>query len=155
MSQSSLFRRSMAVAIFGSIVAACSPNDPANTPEATANAAPAALTGRFTDDYGSRYEISDTLWTQDDYGRYRIVEWDTVGGFLIAQNDTSNGYAPGLWSRIDWVKLDSMPPYDWGFCLSAYDVATREEARATDVVDRSNPRIGCNGYPFTRMRDGD
>ena len=76
--------------------------------------------------------------------------WD--GQTLIAQNDSANAYAPGLWTRIDWVRLDGMAPYTWAFCLTAYDAPTRAAAEATPPADRATPRTGCNGYPFSRMR---
>ncbi len=132
--------------------AGCSPEDRGVSHAVPAASAPTMLVGHFTDDYDNAYEITDTLWTQLPHGRFHIVEWDTLAGFLIAQNDSSNAYAPGLWSRIDWVKLDSMPPYGWAFCLSAYEAATMEEAKAATAADKSNPRVGCNGYPFSRMK---
>ena len=73
-------------------------------------------------------------------------------GTLIDRNDTANTHAPGLWTRIDWVRLGGMEPYTWAFCLTAYDAPTRTAAEATPAADRATPRTGCTGYPFSRMR---
>ena len=72
--------------------------------------------------------------------------------FLIAQNDSLNQSDANLWTRIDWVKLDSMPPFEWAYCLSAYDAETREEAERTEIANKESPRTGCNGFPFSRMK---
>jgi hypothetical protein len=113
---------------------------------------PAELLGRFEDDYGDRFVISDTEWLQQPHGRLRIHRWAADSGFLIAQNDSSNRYDPGRWTRIDWVTLPAMAPYTWAFCLSAYKAPTADSAAATRIADRSHPRTGCNGHPFSRMK---
>lgn len=111
--------------------------------------------GRFVDDYGNRFVISDTLFTQMPHGRFHLVEWHASEQFVIAQNDSGNSSDPGLWTRIDWMLLQDMDPFTWGFCLTAYRAPSREAARATSAPDRSTPRTGCNGYPFSRMRPVD
>ncbi len=118
-------------------------------PRATLSPAPDLL-GAFVDDYDNAFTITPETWTQDPHGRFHIVRWD--GQTLIAQNDTANTHAPGLWTRIDWVRLDGMAPYTWAFCLTAYEAPTRAAAEATPPADRATPRTGCNGYPFSRMR---
>lgn len=115
-------------------------------------AAPQALLGTFVDDYGSRYTITPALWTHLPNGRYQVRRWDAAGGYLIAQNDSANGHAPGRWTRIDWVELHDMAPWTWAFCLSAYDAPTAAAAESTLVAQRDSPRTGCNGHPFSRMR---
>jgi hypothetical protein len=80
------------------------------------------------------------------------VAWNSARQYLIAQNDSANASAPGLWTRIDWVTLADMAPYNWAFCLSAYEAPTRAAAEAVTIANRETPRTGCNGYPFSRMR---
>lgn len=113
---------------------------------------PPLLLGRFVDDYGNTFAISPTRFDQEPRGRFHIVEWNPREQFLIARNDSSNVSDAGRWTRIDWLLLPDMAPYTWGFCLTTYRSATREEARATEPPDRRAPRTGCNGYPFSRMR---
>lgn len=113
---------------------------------------PAALLGRFIDDYGSRYEISATEWKHGSSTRYRIIRWNGVERFLIAQNDSANPEDGGLWTRIDWVELSGMPPFGWAYCYSAYSAATAAVADTVSLANRASPRTGCNGFPFSRMQ---
>lgn len=113
---------------------------------------PAHLLGDFEDDYGNRFTNTEVAWVQNASRRYGILRWSTSGGYLLARNAATNPSDPGLWSRVDWVELDDMEPWLWAFCLSAYDAETAEAAQAVTVADRSSPRTGCNGFPFSRMR---
>lgn len=118
-------------------------------------AAPATLLGSFTDDYGNRFRISDSLFEQLPHGRFIIVEWNLPGQYFIARNDPANPSAGGKWTRVDWIPLAGMPPWTWGFCMTAYDAPTRAAAVATAPPNRGTPRTGCGGHPFSRMaRDG-
>jgi len=92
------------------------------------------------------------MWTQLPHGRFNVIRWNAGGQYLIAQNDSANRSAPGRWTRIDWVLLPNMAPYEWAFCLSAYDAPTVAAAESTTVARRDTPRTGCNGFPFSRMR---
>jgi hypothetical protein len=80
------------------------------------------------------------------------VAWWPDQQYLIARNDTANSFAPGKWTRIDWMKFEGMAPYTWGFCLTAFEAPTADSAAATAPADRETPRTGCNGYPFSRLR---
>jgi len=113
---------------------------------------PAVLLGDFVDDYGNQFTITRDGWTQAPHGRFRIVKWAPGADYLIAQNDSANTHAPGKWTRIDWVMLEGMPPYEWAFCLSAYEAPTADSAEAMRVARPSTPRTGCNGYPYSRMK---
>ena len=113
---------------------------------------PSFLTGSFLDDYGNGFTISATEWLQQPHGRFRITKWVPAERYLIAQNDSVNTHAAGKWTRIDWVTLDSMAPWEWAFCLSAYEAPTADSAEATRIARPGTPRTGCNGYPFSRMK---
>lgn len=115
-------------------------------------AVPASLQGEFVDDYANRYTIGAREWLQLPASRHHVVRMDAAGQYLIARNDSSNGTAPGKWMRIDWVALEGMPPYEWGFCYSAWQAPTKAAADSVRVARRETPRTGCNGHPFTRMR---
>jgi len=110
------------------------------------------LIGTFVDDYGERYQISRTTWVQFPRARYRIARWDRTRQFAIAQNDSGNPGDRGLWTRIDWLELPGMAPYTWGFCYSAYKAPSAAVAETVSVANRTAPRTGCNGFPFSRMR---
>ncbi|OZC01570.1 hypothetical protein [Rubricoccus marinus] len=142
--------RGVVLACAAALCAGC-----ASAPEATprtASGAPAALLGAFVDDYGIAYEITDREWVQRPNAHYRIVRWAPEDRYLIAQNDAANPTDGGLWTRIDWVPLAGMAPYEWAFCLSVYDAPTPGAAAASGDADPSVPRTGCGGYPFSRMR---
>lgn len=122
-------------------------------PRVTAPAdAPAALLGAFTDDYGSRYRVTSERFEHLPRSVYLIAEWNAAERYFLAQNAASNPSEGGLWTRVDWLEFTDQGPYTWGFCLTAYRAASREAARATTPADRSAPRLGCNGFPFTRMQ---
>lgn len=135
--------------LFGMAGAGCVANYPGS---ATAERAPPMLLGEFVDDYGGRFTITVSEWLQHPANRYRVVRWNEANEYLIAQNGATNSSAPNLWTRIDWMQLSNMAPYEWAFCLSSYDAPTAAAAEATEVARRETPRTGCNGFPFSRMR---
>lgn len=108
--------------------------------------------GNFTDDYGIRYSISDTLWQQLPRTKFHILRWNLAQQYLIAKNDANNPGDRGLYTRIDLMRFDGMAPWKWGYCLTAYNAGSDKEAEAKAIADRSNPRKGCNGFPFSRMK---
>lgn len=116
------------------------------------DALPDWLKGSFTDDYNIRYAITDSLWFQKPNAKYRILQHNAAEQYLLVRNDDSNASEGGMYSRIDYMSFQNMAPYQWGFCLTAYDAKTLEEARIKAKADRSNPRKGCNGFPFSRMK---
>lgn len=116
------------------------------------SATPDYLIGKFQDDYKIEYQLSENTFLQKPSTRYHIIKWDIENQYFIAQNDSLNAYDENLYSRIDWIKLENMSPFEWGFCLSAYNAPSPDSAEAIQIVDRSNPKTGCNGYPFSRMK---
>lgn len=110
------------------------------------------MLGDFQDDYDIEYEISQEIWFQKPNATFLIQEWNPGEQYLIAKNDSSNPSDGGLYTRFDWMRFENMLPYEWGFCMTAYRAETIEEARNVSPPDRENPRTGCNGFPFSRMR---
>lgn len=113
---------------------------------------PADLLGDFTDDYGIKYTVSKNLWTQHPASKYHLLKYDSKGNYFIAQNDKGNKTDAGLYTRIDVMYFENMAPWKWGFCLTEYKAKTFAEAEAVASADRANPRKGCGGYPFSRMK---
>ncbi|MEO5800124.1 MAG: hypothetical protein ABIS00_11860 [Gemmatimonadales bacterium] len=124
---------------------------PATSP-APASAVPAMILGEFQDDYGNHFTISNAEWFHRPKSRYHILIWNVPDQYAIAQNDSSNPGQRGRWTRIDWMSLSGMAPWEWGFCLTAYDAPSLAAAEATTPARREVPRTGCNGFPFSRMR---
>ena len=113
---------------------------------------PDFLLGSFRDDYDIGYTISDSLFSMGTSTDVHIVMWDTVTQFFVGRNDSLNQYDPGLFTRIDWMKLDAMPPYTWAFCMSVYNATSLDSALAVAQPNRETPLTGCTGYPFSRMK---
>lgn len=109
------------------------------------------LLGAFTDDYGTHYQITAESFNEGA-SAYRVVAWHADSLYLLAQNADSTPGGGARWSRFDWVLLPDQGAYTWGYCHSAWRAPTLDSARATQVVNRSVPRTGCNGHPFTRMQ---
>lgn len=149
--QVAMFRFYLAPAALVLLTMACSHPGSGSTPPA-ALLADSMVLGNFEDDYGSRHTVTSTEWFHRPRARYHIVRWIPAKEYLIARNDPANPSDGGLWTRIDWLRLSGMPPYTWGFCMSAYNAASAEAAESTLVARRETPRTGCNGFPFSRMR---
>lgn len=113
---------------------------------------PADLLGDFKDDYDIRYTINESLWIQHPNIKYHLLKYDTAGQYFIAKNASTNPSEAGLFTRIDVMRFNNMEPWSWGFCLTAYKAKTFEEAIANQSADRNNPKKGCGGYPFSRMK---
>lgn len=118
----------------------------------TSKDTPSFVPGTYTDDYGIEYTISSDLFEMKPNTKFNIIEWNMKGQYIIAKNDSSNKFDAGLYTRIDWMKFENQAPYTWGFCYSTYNAPTADSAKNVNVVDRVNPKIGCNGFPFSRMK---
>ena len=116
---------------------------------------PHPIEGHFEDDYGIQYRITSTEWTQFPSSIYHIVEWNDEEHYVLAQNDSLNSSGANLWTRIDWMTLENMAPFEWAFCLSAYEAESLEAARNSPSADRTIPKTGCAGYPFSRLKPSD
>ncbi len=108
--------------------------------------------GNFTDDYKIRYTISGTSFTQHPGVKYNIVAYNVKEQYFIAQNDSANVSDGGLYTRIDIMRFNNMEAWLWGFCLTVYQAPGIQAAREFPSADRANPRKGCGGYPFSRMK---
>ncbi|HTN00017.1 MAG TPA: hypothetical protein VL088_14775 [Pedobacter sp.] len=114
--------------------------------------APEFVLGSFTDDYGITYTINDTLWVQNPSMKFHIIRWNPEKQYLVAKNDSANKADANKYTRIDYMTFTGMAPWQWGFCLTVYNAESDEIAEKTAYVDRQNPKKGCNGYPFSRMK---
>ena len=114
--------------------------------------APNFALGTFTDDYGISYAINDSVWVQGKSMKFHIIKWNLEKQYLVAKNDSGNKEDANKYTRIDYMTFTGMEPFKWGFCLTVYDAATDVIAEETAYVDRLNPKKGCNGYPFSRMK---
>ncbi|QHS55013.1 hypothetical protein GWR56_05475 [Mucilaginibacter sp. 14171R-50] len=97
---------------------------------------PAMFKGKFEDDYGIRYTISDTLFVQHPRSKYHIIKWNVKDQYIVARNDDQNPGEGGLYTRIDYMQFSNMEPWKWGFCLSVYNAKTNQIAETTAKADR-------------------
>ena len=115
--------------------------------------APSNMIGKFVDDYGIDYDISESTWTMGAEFKLEIIEWNLGEQFLLGQNHADNKHHAGRFTRIDFMPLEQdMRPYEWGFCISAFDAESQSDARNVMIANRDSPKDGCNGHPFSRMK---
>lgn len=132
--------------------ASATAGNPGDAARAGTGAPPAGLLGAFDDDYAAGPTITATRWEQGTGTVYLPVVWYTANEYVIARNAPGNTTAPGRFTRIDWMPLAGNAPYQWAYCLSVFDAPTADSAAAVRIADRANPRTGCNGFPFTRLK---
>lgn len=113
---------------------------------------PVFLVGNFQDDYEVSYSISDSLFEMEDHTKLHILRWNLEEQYFVGQNDSLNPYDPLLYTRIDWMEFEDMAPFEWGFCMSAYNSISLDSAIAVTTANRKTPKTGCGGYPFSRMK---
>ncbi len=116
---------------------------------------PAFLIGEFEDDYGIHYQIDNEVFRLLPNDKFHILSVNKAEGFLILQNDSLNKFAPSLFTRIDYQKLNNMDPYEWAFCFSSFEEAKPEDAINKVNTKKSDLMNGCNGFPFSRMKKVD
>jgi len=113
---------------------------------------PSYIIGTFEDDYEIKYQITDSTFRMNEQTIIHIKEWNLQESYFVGQNDSLNIYDPLLYSRIDWIKLEKMLPYSWAFCMSYYNSISLDSTKVDPIVDRTQPKSGCNGHPFSRMK---
>ncbi len=118
----------------------------------TQEAPPSAMLGKFLDDYGNPYEITREEWRQGPKAIYHIIKWNAREQYIVAHNAPENSSNPNRFSRIDLVRFQDQGEWTWGYCYTAYKAETPEAAEATAAADRGNPKKGCKGFPFSRMK---
>ena len=113
---------------------------------------PPLLLGGFEDDYGEKYSVTQSEWSGPGGAVMQIVKWANDSRFLVVRNDPNDPNYGGMWTRIDWMELEGMPPYEWAYCFTVYDATSMDAAEDATPADRATPRTGCGGFPFSRMK---
>ncbi len=140
------FRNALLAIIILLCANACTSSNKANNPKLI----PATFLGSFTDDYNIGYVITPTSFKQSPGIAYSISRWDIKNEYIIAiHRDSSNAV---IFTRIDYMTFENMSPFEWGFCYTNYTATNIAEALSTEAADRQNPKKGCNGFPFSRMK---
>ena len=113
---------------------------------------PTFLVGEFEDDYGVHYQIDQQVFRLLPNDKFHIISVNKADGFLILQNDSLNTYAPSLFTRIDYQKLNDMKPFEWAFCFSSFKEESVKNAINKVNTQKTDLMKGCNGFPFSRMK---
>ena len=121
---------------------------------------PISLLGSYTDDFGGSHEITPGAWATN-YAAFHLIAFSNDEQWAVAQNDCSNTYFPGLFSRYDWVMLDEQTGEGGAggagaeerlyYCQTGYDLASADAAEAFDEADSTDVDTGCNGFPWTEL----
>ncbi len=146
-----LLLRILFIAAIGLFVS-CNSSGKVSVKKPASTVLPEFLKGTFLDDYGVVYSIDDTLWQQQEIANYHIIRHNEKEQYIIARNDSANRTSKNLYTRIDYMRFENMDPWYWGYCFSVYNAANDSIAANSYVADRENPRKGCNGFPFSRMK---
>jgi hypothetical protein len=75
--------------------------------------------------------------------------FDSENDYIIAQNDSANGYNPDKWSRFDYL-FDTLKLY---ICQIVYDKDTMQEAIDSTAANRADLAAGCNGFGWTELTE--
>ncbi len=108
---------------------------------------PLEIVGTYGDDFGGTHVITATKWDMAAMGKFTITKYDNADDFVIAQNDATNTYNPGKWSRMDWAWSGN----DLYFCQTVYDKDSADEAEAATPADAEKLDTGCNGFGWTKL----
>ena len=106
------------------------------------------LEGSWTDQFDGTHEITEEAWTMGVGGTFHILQYDNEAMVLIAHNDSANDFNPGLYSRMDWVTVEST----LHFCQTAFDAATEDAALQTPRADDTDMQTGCGGFSWSVLR---
>ena len=107
------------------------------------------IIGVYQDAYGEHI-ITQTIWDQGAaMGSFNIAAYFNAEGYLIAQNDSGNGFNPEKWSRFDWT----MDGDDLYYCQTTYDSANIADAFSASPADAGNLASGCGSMnsPWTLL----
>ncbi len=151
--------RSQMIPVVLVALAACSGSDDEGATEETGTltddtgTAPEGLeiAGTWSDTFGTEHVIDETTWTKTFPGYpayvFHVATWDNASAWLVAQNDTANGYNADAWSRFDWT-------WDGGdlyYCQSVFGAASQADAEAAPSADGGDLDTGCGGFPWTGL----
>lgn len=107
------------------------------------------IAGEYRYDIGGLVEvvITNSDWKETapwGTSAYEIAAFANDEDWLVAENDPSNGYNPGKYSRFEWTYYEGSLYY----CQQVLDGNSVEEARETgSPADATDPAMGGCGFP--------
>lgn len=113
-----------------------------------------AIVGDYDTNFGGFARITETEIDNDWYApaSHAVVSWSNAEQWIIAQNDASDAFNPGLFSRFDYL-VDGERVW---WCQTVFDAVDAATAAAVDRADASDPATGgCGGaFPWTELTPG-
>jgi hypothetical protein len=111
-----------------------------------------AIAGKYGDQSTGMDEITGETWTSSGPGyssKFELLRLSNNSRFVIAENDSQNGYNPGRFSRFDWTIDAEGTLY---YCQSTYDAETAEAALAAPPADSTDPKTaGCGQFFWSQL----
>jgi len=106
------------------------------------------LNGDFVDGDGEPHSINPFAWAIGTApSLFHIEEYSNDDDCAIAQNDSANGSAPGLYSKFEWTTdADGV----WFYCHSTFEATSIDDAKGA-TADREDLLTGCNTNPWTSL----
>lgn len=122
----------------------------AMTSDAVVVAQEIEIAGTYSDGFAT-HEIEGDRWTMsgtDFSSGFTLTRVNNDEDWAIAQNDSSNAFSGGLYSRFEWVRVGT----DLYFCQAPYDAATEADALSAARPDRSDPATtGCGTFSWSLL----
>lgn len=109
---------------------------------------PLSFSGTFIDGWGGEHTIGQDSWVSGS-SVFHVATWSNQEQYIVAQNDTDNEWNPDLWSRFDWVTVESQLCY----CQTTYDAPTLDDALAAGADDSDPATTGCGGFAWSTLHE--
>lgn len=111
------------------------------------------LSGTFTDDFDTTYEIDNEALSMQYPGsdpmKFEFLETSNQKGYFLAQNDASAAFSPSLYSRFDYFTADDQSLY---YCQTVYDAPNLKAARDAEPALRTSLEKGCGqGFAWSKL----
>ena len=107
---------------------------------------PLEIIGNYTDNFGGTQQVTQTRWVSGTLG-FQIRAYSNAGNFLAAQNDLTNAFSPGKFSRFSWTTFQA----SLYFCQNPFSAETFEAA-FSGAPDSTDPNTGgCGGFSWTQL----
>ncbi|HCP45440.1 MAG TPA: hypothetical protein DIU15_05330, partial [Deltaproteobacteria bacterium] len=119
------------------------------TPTAGSDTWELAISGVWADAWGGTHTIDNATWS-DSYGSsFSVSQFHNNSQFLVAQNDPTNSFNAGQWSRFDWTWDESNTLW---YCQTCFDCADEAAAVATAAASTADPATtGCGGFAWSSV----
>lgn len=110
------------------------------------------IAGTYTDGFAT-HTITATRWTMtgmDFSSGFTLTLVNNDEDWAVAQNDTTNAFAPGAYSRFEWFESGGV----LYMCQAPFDATTEAAAIDSARPSRSDPATsGCGMFGWSVLAD--